>query len=616
MLTSAGRYAAGISQPDISIPTKEEKSMSRRQLAYSLLTLLMIASFALASCGAPATQAPIVETEAPAIEQPAEQPTQAPVEEPTEPPAAEPAEKKVATFIWTQEFDTLNPYYTDMWFSTVTHQVWNCWAWNFNDRNEAIPYLVAELPSSENGGVSEDGTTITMKLRDDLVWSDGTPLTSADFIFTYEMVMDPNNTVASTDPYDKVASMEAPDERTVVITFAEPYAPWVGTLWKGLLPQHVLQPEFDTNGNINEAAWNSEPTVGCGPYVFAEWESGSYARFIVNDNYWEAKPKIDEIFFTFVPDDASQVAAMQAGDGDLGTFIAYSDVPTLQDAGIEIRTVFSGYNEGIFFVINDTNGEPTLPEKADSPVRELAVRKAIAMSIDRASIASDLLLGLTGVPASYWDSLPFYNTPPLENYPYDPDAAMQILEEAGWVDSNGDGIREKDGRDLHVTYGTTIREIRQDTQAVVQQQLREIGIDVELLTYESDIFFAGMDDDGPAASGDIDLMQWSDSSNFPDPDYYYWYCSEIPTPDYPQGGNWQYYCNEELDGLFATQASQVDPAERQKTFQRINQIFYDEVVWLGMWQDPDLWALGSRLDNVKLSGVTPLYSITEWDLTE
>ena len=568
---------------------------------YRVFCVFVILGFVLAAC-AQATE--------PAVEQPAEQPAEAA----TAPP--EPAEKKIATFIWTQEFDTLNPYYTDMWFSTVTHQLWNCWAWNYDDNNEAYPYLVTELPSIENGGLSEDGKTITMKLRDDIVWSDGEPLTSADFAFTYNMVMDANNTVASTDPYDKIAGLETPDPQTVVITFADAYAPWLGTLWKGLLPAHVLQPVFDADGNINEAEWNTQPTVGCGPYTFAEWESGSYTRFVVNENYWGDKPKIDEIFFRFVPDDASQVAALQAGDGDLGTFIAYSDVPTVQEAGITVATVKSGYNEGWFFVINDDKGQPVIADKANSPVRDKNVRLAIAMSVDRGSIASDLLLGLTEVPASYWDALPFYNTPPLANYPYDPEGAKSLLEEAGWVDSNGDGVREKDGQDLVITYGTTIREIRQDTQAVVQQMLAEVGIKVELLTYEADIFFAGMDDDGPAASGQIDIMQWSDSSNFPDPDYYYWFCSEIPTPEYPQGGNWQYYCNEELDSLFTLQATQVNPAERQKTFERINQIFYDEVVWLGMWQDPDLWAIGPRLQNVKLSGVTPFYNITEWDLTE
>jgi len=390
--------------------------------------------------------------------------------------------------------------------------------------------------------------------------------------------------------------------------FNEPFAPWQATFWKGILPSHILKPVFEKEGTIDNAEWNLKPTVGCGPYIFKEWESGSFARFVVNPNYWGEKPKIGEIFIRFVPDDASQVAALQAGDGDLGTFIAYNDIPSLEQAGVKIVSVFSGYNEGMFFVISEEMGHPAM--------LDVRVRKAIAMGINREAITKNLLLGKTGVPASYWDALPFYNTPPLQNYPYDPEQAKKLLDEAGWVDSNGDGVRDKDGVELVLTYGTTIREVRQDTQAVVQQDLAKIGIKVELMSYDSDVFFASYDQQGPAAKGELDIMQWSDTTNFPDPDYYYWYCDEIPSDENPQGANWQFLCDEELDGLFRLQATQVNPEERQKTFAKINQIFFDKVYWLGLWQDPDLWAIGKRLSNYKLSGVTPFFSITEWEIVE
>lgn len=512
---------------------------------------------------------------------------------------------KVATFIWTQEFDTLNPMYTNMWFVTVTHQLWLPWAWEFDENNEAFPKLVKELPSKENGGISADGTSITLKLRDDLKWSDGKPLTSEDFKFTWQMRVDPKNAVASAYPYDKIESFDTPDAQTVVIHFAEPFAPWI-TLWRGILPSHILKPVYDAEGTLDNAEWNLNPTVGYGPYNFAEWESGSFARFVVNENYWGDKPKIDEIFFRFVPDDASQVAALEAGDGDLGTFIAYSDVPKLKEAGINIMVQPSGYNEGWFFVINEKIGHPALVD--------VNVRKAIAMAVDREAINRDLLLGLTKVPASFWDSLPFYNDPPLVNYPYDPEAAKKWLDDAGWVDSNSDGVRDKDSVELVLTYGTTIREIRQDTQAVVQQQLAQVGIKVELQSFDADLYFSGYGE-GPAANGEIDIMEWSDApSAFPDPDVYYWLCSEIPSDEYPAGGNWFYVCDEELDALIQLQATQVDAAERQKTISQINQMFHDRVYWLGLWQDPDVWAVGSRLNNVKFSGVTPLFNIVEWDL--
>ena len=197
----------------------------------ALLAIILVFSLALAACTTGGQTTETVPTAEPAAEEPAgDEPA---VEEPAteEPAAEEPAagERKIATFIWTQEFDTLSPLYTGMWFVTTTYQLWNVWAWHFDGENNPIPVLVTDIPTADNGGISEDGRTITFTLRDDLVWSDGTPLTSADFVFTYEMSVNPANTVGSTYPYDQVESIDAPDAQTVVVTFAEPFAPWLST---------------------------------------------------------------------------------------------------------------------------------------------------------------------------------------------------------------------------------------------------------------------------------------------------------------------------------------------------------------------------------------------------
>ncbi len=518
-------------------------------------------------------------------------------------------ERKIATFIFTQEFDTLSPLYTSMWFTTITYQFWEVWAWHFDENNEPFPVLLTEMPTVENGGISEDGTVLTFNLRDDIVWSDGTPITSADFIFTYEMVVDPNNIVTSTYPYDQIATAEAPDERTVILTFDEPFVPWQATLWHGILPQHVLGPVYEADGTLDNAEWNLAPTVGAGPYVFAEWESGSFARFVANENYWGPAPNIDEIFVRFVPDDASQIAALQTGDGDLGTFIAYSDIPALEEAGVQILSVPSGFNEGWFFYFGD-DAAPGHPA-----VQDVRVRQAIAMAIDRQTITQDLLLGLTEPAATLWDNMPYVD-PSIEPWPYDPEAANALLDEAGWIDSNGDGVRDKDGVELILSHGTTIREIRQDMQAVAQQQLAEVGIQLDIVSYDADIFFGGLADGGPAASGELDIFEWSDGPAYPDPDHYYWYCSEIPSEENPDGGNWQRLCDERLDDLFTRQTTQINFEDRQQTFYEITNIMFNEVIWLGIWQDPDIWALSPNLTGVKMSGATPFFNIAEWDLSE
>lgn len=542
--------------------------------------------------------------EATPMEEPA--PTDAP---PVDETAGETGDRKIATFIWTQEFDTLSPLYTSMWFSTITYSLWNVWAWNFDEDLQPVPVLVTEIPSSENGGISEDGRTITFNLRDDIVWSDGEPITADDFVFTYEMNVDPANTVSSTYPYDQIESVDAPDPQTVVVTFTEPFAPWLATLWHSILPAHVLRPVFEADGTLDDAEWNLAPTVSAGPYRFEEWESGSYARFVRNENWWGPQPNIDEIFFRFVPDDASQVAALETGDGDIGTFIAYSDVPALQDAGVTIRTVPSGYYEGWFFFL----GDDTIP--GHPALQDVRVRQAIAMALDREKLNQDLLLGLTTPVETLWAGTP-YESPDITPWPYDPEAANALLDEAGWVDTNGDGVRDKDGEELILVHGTTTREIRQDAQAVAQQELAAVGIQLDLQSYDSNIFFASYGEDGPAYTGELDIMQWSDGPFFPDPDHYYWLCSEIPTDDAPDGANAQRICDEELDRLFQLQATQTNTEERTATFHEITKLMHDQVYWLGLWNDPDVWAVSGRLQNVKLSGPTAFYNVTEWDISE
>lgn len=253
-----------------------------------------------------------------------------------------------------------------------------------------------------------------------------------------------------------------------------------------------------------------------------------------------------------------------------------------------------------------------IAEDGHPALMDVRVRQAIAMGFDRPTLVEDLLLGLTQPAVTYWDNTPFAN-PELEPWPYDPVRAEALLDQAGWVDTNGDGVRDKDGVELVLSYGTTTREVRQDTQAVAQQQLAGIGVELNLLNYDSDLFFAV---DGPAALGELDIMEWSDTTDFPDPNITYWLISEIPTEDYPVGLNWQRVYDEELDALFQLQSTQADFTDRQETFWEISEQVYEKVYWLGIWQDPDLFGVNERLTGIKLSGVTPFFNIMEWDLVD
>ncbi|MBM3153150.1 MAG: peptide ABC transporter substrate-binding protein [Chloroflexi bacterium] len=513
--------------------------------------------------------------------------------------SAEPAEPKIITIAWTQEPNSLNRSYSSMWYMAALIQLYSCSPWQFDENNEAYAYMLTELPT-----ISEDGLTVTMRLRDDLVWSDGAPLTSDDFLFTYDMITDPGNTVDSVYPYD-MFTVAAPDAQTVVLTFAEVFTPWMATIWSGtVMPKHILQPVFDAEGSIDTAEWNLAPTVGCGPFTFAAWESGSYLQFDRNENFWGAPAKLDSVIFQFVPDDAAQTAALLAGDADVGFWPPYEDIPAFQDAGLLVVTEPSGYNEGWFFNFRDM---------ASVGIRDLNVRKAIAMALDRGSNTA-LRLDVVGVTETFWDAMPAYVDPTITPWPYDPNAARTLLETSGWIDRDGDGIRENaDGVLLTITQGNTNKTERQNYQALAQQQLLAVGIDLNIQSFESDILFDSFSDGGPAAIGALDIMQWSDVPAFPDPDSSYWLCDQMPSDDNPYGFNY-FGCDETLDALFRQQVSTVDPAARAAIFHQITKYMYENVYYLGIWEDGDVWIVNPRLTGYKFSGVTPFFNIMDWDL--
>jgi peptide/nickel transport system substrate-binding protein len=515
-----------------------------------------------------------------------------------------------ATITFTQEPDNLNYLYTEMWFSAITRDFWDKGLWSFDDKNQPVPEIAAEIPTAENGGLSADGKTITVKLRDDVKWSDGEPLTADDFVFSFDMVMSDKNVVNGRYPFeDYVESVTAKDPQTLVIQLKDPFAPWLTYMFATwVLPKHILQPVFDKDGTIDNAAWNKAPTVGVGPYVFSEWESGSHIIFKANPN-WIHPPKLEQIFIRIVPDDAAQEAAITAGDTDIGVFLSSDQIEKLEAGGkVDVVAVPSGYDEGWFLNVN--------PKTAHPAMLDVNVRKAIALATDRFSIVKDLLdETVNPVNVTFWDATEPYNNPALKAYPYDPEEAKRLLDEAGWKDSNGDGTRDKDGKELVLRYITNDRDLRKNVQAVVQQQWSLVGIGADLQNYSSDVFWNGYNDNGPQAQGIYDVAEYSSNPSFPDPEASSnWLCSEISSADNPDGANWQGVCDENFEALLKKQASTLDTKARIDLYHQISQWMYDQVIYIGIWKDPDLWSINTRLQNVKLSGASPFWNSQEWSV--
>ena len=579
----------------------------------TLISGVAVLSMLLAACGPASTPIPVDEpTTAPTQASTGSDATTAP--EPTAAPTAAATGSGTVKISFVQEPDSLNPIYTSMYFSAITRDFWLRGLFIFDDQLNPVPQLAAEVPSTENGGISADGKTITVKLRDGVKWSDGEPVTADDVVFTYDMIVSDKNTVQTRYPYDTVIdSVSAADPATVVIKLKEVFAAWRTSLFTYVLPKHVLQPVFDADGTLDNAEWNRAPTVGVGPFVFEEFESGSHLSFVANPNWFEP-PTVQRVFIQIVPDDAAQEAAIIAGDVDLGLFLSSDQIERLEAGGdVKVVAVQSGYDEGWFLNLREGLAHPAMLDKN--------VRLALALATDRFTIVKDLLKeDLNPVNATFWSNNPPYASKTLEPYPFDPEKAKSLLDDAGWIDSDGDGIRDKmiDGTkvDLVLRYVTTTRELRKNVQAVVAQQWEAVGIKADLRNVEADQFFAGYADQGPVAIGDFDVAEWSDlPTSFPDPDASEkWRCADIPTDENPTGQNQGGYCNPEFDALLEQQSGITDADARIAVYEQIQQMMYDDVAYIGLWLDPDLWSINQRVEGVSIGGVNPFWNVTTWNL--
>ncbi len=515
------------------------------------------------------------------------------------------AQGKSIIINWNQEPETLNTFYTPMTFAGYTAQMIVAPAWDFDGEGNPQPVLVKEMPSADNGGISADGLVFTLKLREGMKWSDGDPLDSADFKFTYEMAIAEGNTIGGRNPYDKMSSVETPDATTVVVTFAEPYAPWLG-MFRYVLPEHVLRPVFEAEGTIDNADYNQTGSVSSGPFVLEEWNRGNFMRFSANPNFVLGVVPIDTVIVTFVEDDEAIATNLKNGDLQVATFLPFSYVPELQAAGLEVQIVPSGYNEGLYLNVGPT---------AHPAMQDVRVRRALALGLDREAIVRDLLEGATFVPASWWENTP-YASPNVTVPPYDPEAAAALLDEAGWVDSNNNGIRDKDGVELVLRYITNMRGIRREIQAIAQQQYAQIGIGIELNNFPSAEFFAPYKDGGPQATGQYEITEFSGSpGTFPDPHTTRFLCDQIPTPEKPEGSNYQGYCNPEVDKLMAAQLVETDFNARVALWHQIDELLTADAVWIGIWHDADVWVVGKGLNTGGLiSGVTPFSNVVNWSV--
>ncbi len=443
-----------------------------------------------------------------------------------------------------------------------------------DENGEPQPELATEWE------ISEDGRTYTFALRDDVTWHDGEPFTSEDVKVTFDEVLLEFHARTQASMGSSLEAIETPDEHTVVFEFSEPYAPLLQQLnvtEAPILPAHVYG---GTDVETNPA--NTAP-VGTGPFVFEAYEEGSEIRATANEDYFKDGPFVDGLVQRIIPDESTQLLALENGEVDFLWGVPGPEIARLEDdPSIELGTTSS--NPG------GSNCIMTVSFNLDGPITSSPeVRQAIAHALDRDRFVDQVLFGQGQVAeAPISSGIPWAHAPETELPNYDPEEAARILDEAGWAEGD-DGVRVRDGERLAIDflhfptfakYGELYRE-----------QLGEVGIEVNLEALEPPVFAPTV-----FAEDDFDTNIIS-YCNGPDPEvgvrrmYDSSLIGDVPFT------NAAHYANDRVDELLEEASQTIDPSDRTPLYAELQEIVADELPY--MWV---VETVGTRAWNARCSG--------------
>lgn len=440
------------------------------------------------------------------------------------------------------------------------------------DRN-----LELEGELAQSWDISKDQKTITFHLKPELKWADGTPLTSADVLFTWQLVTDDKTRTPYGADYKLVLKAETPDALTFRVSYAQPYAPALDS-WSGLqiLPKHLLEGQ-----DINTTAFARKP-VGSHYYQLEEWKNGERISLVRNPNATQGPPRIERLVSRFIPDPASQFLELMADNIDVMNLnpIQYARiVPARPEMNKKIALYKELGNGYTYLGFN-------LKHK---PFDDVRVRQAVNYAIDKQELIDGVLLGLGEPVASPYKPGTRWVNPQLKPYPYDPAKAKQLLREAGFEDRDGDGILDRDGKPLAFEILTNQNKQREMSAVLIQRRLKEIGIDVKIRVLEWASFLGRY-----IKTGDFDVvvLGWSLSL---DPDQYsIWHSSQTK----PGQFNFINYNNPQVDKLLEKGRLELNPDKRMKIYHEFSRILLEDSPIVYLYEGYGLPAIHKRVRGI------------------
>ncbi|MDR6266448.1 peptide ABC transporter substrate-binding protein [Roseobacter sp. N2S] len=450
-----------------------------------------------------------------------------------------------------------------------------------------VPYLAQEIPTVANGGVSEDLTSITWKLKEGLMWSDGTPVTSADVKFTAEYCMHPEGGCAQATFFDGVVSVEAVDELTTKVTFNQPkpnpYGPFMG----GQSPIIQAAQFADCLGaKAPECTEANFSPIGTGPFRVVDFRPNDVIQMEANPHYRDAaKPAFATLTLKGGGDAAAAGrAVMETGEFDYAWNLQLApDVIAKMAEGGKGKPIaaFGSLVERIEMNLTDPSPEldadTRSTRKAPHPIlSDVNVRKALSMAIDR-ELLVEVGYGQAGRPTCNLVPAPkVFASPNTDCMTQDIEGAKALLEGAGWTDTDGDGVRDRDGKKLAILFQSSTNAVRQDFQALIKQWWSEIGVETELRNVDSSVFFGG-DPGSPDTFQKFyaDVEMYANNFNGTDPQQYLaaYRCNGEPRPESQwQGENINRFCDPAYDALIDKLANTGDLNERGKIGIQMNEM--------------------------------------------
>ncbi len=498
---------------------------------------------------------------------------------------------------------------------------------NIMSDDTLTPVLAAEIPSLENGGVAEDGMSVTWKLKEGVVWSDGEPFTAEDVKFTWEYATDEATAATTFATYEIITDAQVVDEHTITFSFAEPNPLWFGTFsgsfYGAVLPKHILGDAIGEAARTHE--FNLNP-VGTGPYKLTEFRPGDTVLYEINENFRDA----DKPFFSTVElkggGDATSAAraVLQSGETDYAWNLQIEKAVADQmaanaETGVLEATTGNSVEQLLINFADpnkEVNGARSEPTTQHPFFTDKAVREALKLASDRETIATELY-GQAGSPTANTLVAPTSFNSPNNPIDFDLDAAEAMLEEAGWTGSP----RAKDGVELSIVYSTTVNPVRQKTQEILKQAWESIGISTELKSIDASVYFssdAGNPDTVSHFYSDVTMFTNGPVNPYP-LDYMSGFKSDDPDTDIAQqsnqwaGNNYNRWVNDEFNELWLQAKTELDPDTQAELFIAMNDLVIEDVARIGLVHRGSLAGYSKRIKGHENSSwEIAVYDIENW----